>query len=175
MKVYNRYAHTLFELALENDVIDLVCDELSQISKILKDNTEFFNILIAPNIPQIEKIALIDNIFLGKCNELTLNFLKTLAENDRINIIFNIISEFKSIILDHNDEVKVIFTTAIDLDESTKLELIKKVEEKITKKVIPFFIIDPKILGGVIMSYNNTLIDGSIKTKLLNLNKHIGK
>lgn len=172
MKVHNRYAISLYECSENNDK---TLEELNQIAKIFKENLDFFNILMCKTITFNDKQKLINNVFDGRCNEYTLNFIKVLCKNERISDFVLILKEYQKLIYLNNNKIKVKFTTAIDIDEDLRLNLIKKAEEITKKDVLPIFIIDPKILGGVIISYENTVIDGSLKNKLQNLNKEIRK
>ncbi len=175
MKVFSRYATSLYEIADENKKVDEVSKELEQIAKVFEDNAELFDVFSSPTVSVSDKLAILSKVFKGKISETAYSFLGVLCEKKRIDLFFEVKDEFKEIHFAEKKQIEAVITTAIEIDSKTKASLVKRLEEKTGKSVIPSYEVDKTIMGGVIVSYDNTLIDGSIKTKLLNLNKHIGK
>ena len=66
----------------------------------------------------------------------------------------------------HNNIVKMTAITSVALKSEQREKLIGKLEEKSGKKVILSEKIDPSILGGIIVEYDNSRIDNSVKGKL---------
>ena len=69
-------------------------------------------------------------------------------------------------IRDSNNIVKMTAITSVALKSEQREKLIGKLEEKSGKKVILSEKIDPSILGGIIVEYDNSRIDNSVKGKL---------
>jgi F-type H+-transporting ATPase subunit delta len=99
------------------------------------------------------------------------NFVKILAENGDLPKIDDIEKEFKRIEREAKGIKEVNVTFAHSLENNSKImdELNKVVEGKVEFKTT----VDESIIGGVVVRVENTLIDGSVKTQLNNLNNQL--
>lgn len=173
MVVCNRYATSFFELAKEENLLDTAFSDIVAISQALKDNKDLLNVLCSPIIKAEDKNEIILKVFKDEIHEYTKNFLMVLNSKKRINLFFDIALEFEKI---YNIEMgieKAVITTAIEFSDAEKESLLEKLSAKQNKKIKAEFKVDASILGGVIVSFDNKLIDGSVKAKLDNINKQM--
>lgn len=108
----------------------------------------------------------------GKDHDKVLdNFVKILAENGDLGKFEEIEKEFKAIEREAKGIKEVNVTFAHDLENNSKImdELNKVVEGKVEFKTL----VGKDIIGGVVVRVEDTLIDGSVKTQLENLNKSL--
>ena len=61
----------------------------------------------------------------------------------------------------------------IEIDEGMSKSLTEKMEKISGKKVVLKNIIDKDIIGGVVLSFDGKVIDGSVKAKLASLQKQL--
>ncbi|EKY27663.1 ATP synthase subunit delta, sodium ion specific domain protein [Clostridium celatum DSM 1785] len=74
----------------------------------------------------------------------------------------------------HLDKLNVlqgIVKTTIPLEEYEYNSLVDKLEKKYKKEIILKKIVDPEILGGIYVRIGNDVLDGSVKTRLDDLEK----
>ena len=173
MVVSNRYASSLFEIAKEENILSEIFSDLSDISKIFEQNKELYNVLSAPNINDTDKIAIFEKLFKGKIQAILYNFIAILIDKKRIDLFFDIKNEFVEIYNQDKNIIKANVTTAIEMDDDLKVKVLEKIKAITKKEVVMQYVIDESIIGGIIIKYDNTLIDDSVQTKLLNLNKQI--
>ncbi len=64
-------------------------------------------------------------------------------------------------------------TTSHPLDDQTRQHIVEKVQERLGKKIEVFERRDPSLLGGVVIKYGDTVLDGSIKRKLAALREQL--
>ena len=64
-----------------------------------------------------------------------------------------------------------IVKTTVPLEENEYNSLVEKLERKYNKEIILKKEIDPEILGGIYVRIGNDVIDGTVKTRLDNLEK----
>jgi len=64
-------------------------------------------------------------------------------------------------------------STAIEISQDFKKELQKKFEPLIGKKMELTYTTDPSLIGGVVTKIGNRVFDGSIKTQLQSLKRHL--
>ena len=92
-----------------------------------------------------------------------------MARNRRLFVLSEIINSYEEIYATRKGQVTVEVTTAIELTEEQLKSLSVTLEESIGSKIDMVVIIDPKILGGLIISMGSRMFDSSIKSKIKRL------
>jgi F-type H+-transporting ATPase subunit delta len=163
------YSEALYELAAENGSEEETNEELSAVAGIFGENAGLYSLLSAPTIADNEKTEALDNIFGGRISDTTLNFLCLITKKGRIRHLKGIADAFKALWYESAGIMEVGVTAARPLTPKQKSELSDKLEQKYGKKIIMTEKTDPDILGGVIVSFGDTMLDGSVRTKLSNM------
>lgn len=169
---YN-YAEALFELSLENDCLESVYEEFLSVTQILNENPDFVKFLNLPTVEWDEKEKILSKVFGDKLGEVMFNFLNVTAQKGRVKGLSLIFSEFKALYNDKMNILEVTATTAIPLTDSLRERLIDKLSAVSGKKIVLKERVDSKIIGGIVLSYNNTEIHASVRDKLEKLKAQI--
>ena len=61
--VSKTYGEALFELAVEDDKVDVLTEEIESIKKIFDENKEFGKLMNHPKILKEEKLTILENVF----------------------------------------------------------------------------------------------------------------
>ncbi len=93
--VTSNYTLVLFDLALEENHLEEIGQELADIAEILDQNPEYKTFLTSPQIAKEDKIQSIDNIFGDKIQKTTKNFIKVLIGNGRAAYLSEVAKEYK--------------------------------------------------------------------------------
>ena len=166
-KVYGEYSTALFEIAHENNLGKEFYEELHLVSDEFKDNPEYINILSSPNIPVKRRHALLTEAFGKHIHEYVLSFVKLICEKGRIKEFSEFVSEFDALYNAFNSVVHAYIASTVELLDDKKEELIKCLEKISGCFVVPHYEIDKSLVGGIVVRMNDTIIDGSIKHKLI--------
>lgn len=169
---YN-YAEALFELSLENDCLESVYEEFMSVTQIFKENPDFVKFLNLPTVEWDEKEKILSKVFGDKLSEVMFNFLNVTAQKGRVKGLSLIFSEFKALYNDRMNILEVTATTAIPLTDSLREKLAHKLSAVSGKKIVLKERVDSKIIGGIVLSYNNTEIHASVRDKLEKLKAQI--
>lgn len=161
------YAKALIDMTNDGKIFrsDLL-RELDSVSSVLAASKDLFDILQSPAVSSDKKVLILEDIFKGNINPELLNFLKLLAEKNRFDSFNDILSAF-SVLADELDGIKrVTVISAIELSEDLKNELISKLSSKLSMKIVPEWTVDENIVGGLVIKYDDNVIDTSVKSKL---------
>lgn len=169
----NKIGRTLFDVAKENDSLDLALNDLRESSKAILINKDFITLMNNPNLLKEKKIEIIDSAFSG-VDKNVINTIKILSENLQISLIESVEDQYIEL---YNKEVKNINVRVESAQELT-VEQIANLKEKIKEQlklnnVVVNNIVDPSLLGGLKIVYNNKVIDSTIKAKLNSMKKQI--
>ncbi|MEI6836046.1 MAG: ATP synthase F1 subunit delta [Candidatus Falkowbacteria bacterium] len=106
----------------------------------------------------------------AKVKELLHNFVALLGRNRDLSLEPAICQAFSNIWNKENGEVVAKLTSARELGKESRTTVVDYLTKKSgAKNVILEETIDPKILGGFILKYNNKIIDGSLRSSLSEL------
>ena len=173
--VENTYGDALFSLIIEEDKSALtdVLGELKSIAGIFGSEPDFIKLLKAPTVPLENKQSIIKEIFDGRVHRFVLNFLLVLTESGRIDSFDKILAYFTQLHNDYKNIADVTVVSAMPLSEQTAEKIRAKMASVTGKTVNMTLKTDPQVIGGVVISYGNTTIDGSVKARLEQLKNDI--
>nr|WP_263330260.1 ATP synthase F1 subunit delta [Paraclostridium sp. AKS73] len=97
--VASRYAEALFQVGEDSKSTEKLYNELKAVVDIINENKEFANILKSPIVSKDDKKDLISNVFGSQLNKEMLNFMKILADKDRLSLITGIAEAFKALLM----------------------------------------------------------------------------
>lgn len=168
--VAERYASSLFELALEAGVIEAVASDLNRFQAMLDDSADLKRLVVSPVFSADEQAKAI-SIIAEKAgiSGLAANFLKVVAGNRRLFAVPGMIVAYHEIAAAHRGEITAEVTSAHALDEAQETELKAALKSVTGKDVKVLLTIDPSILGGLIVKVGSRQTDTSLRTKLSTL------
>lgn len=171
--VANRYAESLFDLALETNQVKDYCRDIDLIKAVFESDPSIVLFFSHVLIEDEDKCVLLDKSFKGQVNDYVLNFLKLLVKKRRIRYVMEIINAFKSLTNEYFGIQEGILYTSYDISDVE----VKKVEHALSKKenkTIHLKVIkDSSLIGGIKVEINNRVFDGSIKNKVTLLKKEL--
>ena len=168
------YARSLFEVGREQDKLDELREQLGQFADAVNENRELAVFFFSPYFSTKEKQEALGRILDG-ASPILMNFLSLLIENHRMPVIFRIRQEYERLWQEENRMLPVQITSAIALDDATTASLGETIGERAGRKVTLATIVDPDILGGVIVRVGNSILDASIRNRLEQLRRHVAQ
>ena len=162
-----RYAQAVFQIALENDSLDQWSSDLDQIADALGDG-DFLTFLEAPQVPEREKLQGIDTVFTGM-SDLARNLLGVLVDHRSVRFAVIVRDQFRALADAHNGVARATVTTAVPLTDEQRGRVSELLGELVGAQVDTSEDVDPQIVGGIIARVGDHLIDGSVSTKLRNM------
>lgn len=173
--IASRYAEALFQVGEESNSTEKLYNELKAVVDIIKENKEFADILKSPIVSKEDKKELITNIFGSNIDKEMLNFMKILADKDRLSLIANIEQALKALINKKNNILEGIAITAVPMKDDEVKELQVKLSTKYNKTVILKNEVDESVLGGVLVRLGNEEIDGTVKNRLEKMQEQLSQ
>lgn len=173
--VSKNYARALFDIAVEENRIEDIGEEIEAIVSIIKSEKSFYDFFVTPLVSKQEKIELVDKAFGGKVSKTAENFLKVLIENGRTGAIEATSTTYHKLKLDYFNMVEATAYTVVPMTDPQQQKLIEKLEKETGKKIIFKNEIDQSILGGMMIKIGEKEIDGTVLNRLKNLEAAISK
>jgi F-type H+-transporting ATPase subunit delta len=166
------YARSLFEVAKQQDNLDVVREQLGQFADALDDSRELSVFFFSPYFSTPEKKDGLDKT-LDDADPIVLNFLELLVENHRMPVVFRVRREFDALWRAENQLLPVQITSAIELDESVASRIGEEIGRQTGRQVQLTSTVDPDVLGGIVLRVGNSILDASIRSRLERLRKQV--
>lgn len=170
-----RYAKSLMDLATEGKKLDVVYADMGKLLKYCQKVNDFRLLLQSPLIKTDKKINTFKILLKGEVSEITDKFLILLAKNKRESYLEKIAEEF---IDQYKTKMKistVLITSATKIDEPTKKKVIEILTNHLKTTIELVEKIDPKIIGGFVLTVGNRQADMSVLRQLKQLNKNFNQ
>ena len=162
-----RYASALFDLARDQRQIESVGKSLEALNQALADSKDFNELVTSPLVSREEAgksfAALAPQLGL---DPVTANFLGVLARNGRKSELRNVIRAFRRLAAEHRGETTAEVVTARPLNDDQLAQLRQQLRTRAGRDVNIDAIVDPSLLGGIVVKLGSQQIDASIRTKL---------
>lgn len=171
-RIAARYAKSLVGLAQERGELDAVYNDMKYLQAICKSNRDFVSLLRSPVIKAAKKEAIIIAVTKGNIGSLTTAFTKLLTDKGREEDMPEIINAF----IEQYDAIqgieKIKLTTAVPVSDAVRDEIVNKVKAATGfDKVEVESVVNPNLIGGFVLEYNNNLVDASVLRDLKDIKK----
>jgi F-type H+-transporting ATPase subunit delta len=170
-----RYALAIFAFALENNEIDRLSADMKMIGNVMSENTELQHLMVSPVVSNVRKKIILRKIFEDHIHKLTLTFLDILVRKGREREIREIAIQFDKIYLDYKKITRVELTTATAIEPATQQRMMSSFEDKTHNTLQLEEQVDPDIIGGFVLKFDDYLYDASIRKTLSKLRKEFDK
>lgn len=171
MIVASRYAKSLIDLAQETGQLEEVRKDMQLINEVSKNNRDFIVLLQSPVVKTDKKQAIFKQLFEGKVSKTTFAFLNLLASKRRESYIADVASAFDEQYKTLKNIITVKVESAVPLDEKTKAEILAPVKSAHKGAIALVEKVNPSLIGGFVLTINDTQIDHSVRRKLNDLRK----
>jgi F-type H+-transporting ATPase subunit delta len=167
------YAKALLEVGQDSKQTEEFVSELKDILSILSSNEDIWNFLISPQFSKANKLNSLEKALKGKASEQILSFLSILIKNDRIFYLSDIYTQFSALNDKVNNILRVTLQSAAPLSNENLSEITKWFLDEYKMKAEIVTVVRPELVGGVVIYFDDKVIDGSIQSNLKNISKSI--
>ena len=160
------YAEALFGVARAEGTLGEVEDELFRFSQTLQGNDELRDALTNPGIPASRRQQIIEDLLGGRASSTTVALVSLVVGTGRARDLPGIIRQLVEMsAAEANKEVAEV-RSAIDLNDDQRKRLAEALGKATGKQVEVKVVVDPSVMGGLVAQVGDTVIDGSVRSRL---------
>ncbi len=164
--VARRYARGLFDVAREQNQVEAVASDLQEVVAALRQNPDLRKLLERQWVATKDKKELLKKLWQERVCSLVYSFLELLVDKHRERYLEAIMEVYLDLLRDLKNITVAEVRTAFPL-EPQREAAIKQALEKMTGKNIELrSIVDPELIGGVVIKVGDRVYDGSVKKRL---------
>lgn len=168
--IAGRYAVALFDLAEEQGKLADVERDLTAVRALLEEGSVFSDLVASPILGRSQQAEVMATVAKeAELGTLAANFLGVLTENRRLKTLATVIEDFFTLLASARGEVTAEVTSAQKLSDDQVEALRARLKAAVGSDVTFNTVVDPRLLGGLVVKVGSRMIDSSVKTKLQNL------
>ncbi len=165
--IAERYAQALSQAVPQDADMARVRDDVAQLSQLATQSAELRTALRNPVIPPGQKAAVLKAIA-GRIGALaeTSRFIDTLAAHERLDLLDEIADAVARVVDRRAGVVEVEVRSAATLDDALRARLAPVLARLAKAKVRTREVVDPSLIGGMVVRVGGTVYDGSLASQL---------
>jgi F-type H+-transporting ATPase subunit delta len=170
--VERRYAQALYEAALDDGRLDEVRSGLADFLHAEREVPELRTVLLNPELDSASKADLLGDLLAG-AEPLLRNFLRLLAEKDRIALLNEISRELEALVAAGEKKLRIVLTTASKISDEEERALVKRIETATGQAVEARRHVDPSLIGGLVVETGSLRLDASVRGRIEKLRSEL--
>jgi len=171
--VARRYAKALFALATEAGTAEATGIELERLAATAADPA-LRDVLRSPMLSGTQRNALAGSLIAElKLSDLLRRFALLLADQQRLDSLPMIDLQFRRLVDESLGRLRATIRTPSALDPHQQNALVATFSKLTGKHIQADIVVDPELLGGVVVEVGGRVYDGSVRTQLDLLTKQL--
>ncbi len=162
----NVYAKALIGFGQQSGDADSLVDELAAVVDVIDQIPRLKMTLESPRVALEVKWKMLESAFGGKVSQEMLNFLRIVVKKGRFGCLSAVEASARRIQDEMSGRVQATLTTAESVDDSTRENIANQFSNLLGKQVILSTLVDPEIIGGIVVKVGDTVYDASVANQL---------
>jgi len=167
------YARGLFEIARAEGTIDEVEDELFRFARSYESSDDLRNALTDEQIPASRRQAIIEDLLGGKVTPTTTQLISMVVGSGRARDLPAIVDKLVARASTAKNLEVAEVRSAIPLTADQETRLAAALANATGKEVNLKIVVDPAVLGGLVATVGDTVIDGTVRTRIEQLKSRL--
>jgi F-type H+-transporting ATPase subunit delta len=160
------YAGALLAVARSEGSLAEVEDELFRFARTLEASDELRTTLTDAALPVSRRQQIVEDLLGGKANPVTVALSSMVIGTGRSRDLVAIIDELVRLSAAEANKELAEVRSAVPLTDDQKTRLAEALGKATGKSVELKVVIDPTVLGGLVAQVGDTVIDGSVRSRL---------
>ena len=158
------YAEAAFKLARDTGALAAWSDALSRLAAVVS-NEVARDLVGNPALGTAQLADLLCDAA-GQLSAEQKNFVRVLADNERLETLPSVASQFEALRNQHEGVIDAQITSAFPLSEEQVSQIVGTLAAKYGRSVKPSVSVDPELIGGVSIRVGDEVMDASVRGKL---------
>ncbi|MCP4553355.1 MAG: ATP synthase F1 subunit delta [Bacteroidetes bacterium] len=170
-RIANRYAKALFDLALEQDILESVKPDMDLVASVCEQNKDFRLMLHSPIIYTDKKEKIISLIFEKHFQQISLYFLHLITRKNREAFIEPIAKQFIEQYKEYKNITTAVLSTAVKIDQNINEEVVELLEDQTKGEIELIESVKEELIGGFVLAYKDFQYNASVQKQIKELKK----
>ena len=127
---------------------------------------EVCTVISSPRVERTQLTGLLGDILGGRAKPQQLNFIRVLAENQRLLLLPEIAAIYETLRAEAEKTVNVVVDSAFELSAAQQERIASALKKRMGREIKLVCQVNKELLGGVVIRAGDKVIDGSARTRL---------
>ena len=160
------YAAALFEVARAEGSLETVEEELFRVARTIEGSDELRSTLTDRAVPVEMRQGIVEDLLGSRASSVTTALVSFVVGSGRSKDLPAIIDRLVERAAEERSQAVAEVRSAIPLDDDQKTRLAAALGKATGKNISVKVVVDPSILGGIVAQVGDTVIDGSVRSRL---------
>lgn len=171
--IARNYAEALLTLATRAKAADAWGRLINNIGEAVLQNPKLQNFLAAPDVASQAKQQVFEKAFANEVPRPMLRFLQKVIENRRQMLFPQIATEYASLLDKAAGRIHARVTLARPASDADRISITNALSSRLGRDVVAHIDVDDTMLGGIIVRYGDTVMDGSVRRRMAGLRSQL--
>jgi len=167
------YARALLDIVSAEGHLDDVEDELFRFARIVEGNDDLRMSLSNPGLPLDRRAAIVDELLDNRALPITRAITTFVVGAGRGHDLPAIVDRFVDLAAQTRQQTVAEVRSAVALDDEQRQRIADALSRATGKQVEVKVIVDESVLGGIVATIGDTVIDGTVRHRLDQLKEQI--
>ncbi len=167
------YAEAIVTVAQAEGVAERVSDELYQVARAVEGHAELGQRLTDAGVDTLTKLQVVSELLVGRAHQQTISAVLYVIQAGRARQLVEIADEVVRRAAASRQRSVAEVRTAVPLEADEVRRLTDALSRATGQQVEAKVTVDPAVVGGVVVTMGDTVIDGSIARRLQELRIHL--
>src|SRR5262245_40260488 len=167
------YANSLLEIARAEGHVGEVEDELFRFARVVDANDELRMALSDRTLPVERRTAIVEELLEGRAMPVTVAMIAFIVAAGRGHDLTGIVTRFVELAAATRQHEVAEVRSAVALDDAHVQRLAQALSQATGKQIEVKVIVDEKVLGGLVATIGDTVIDGTVRHRIAQLKETI--
>lgn len=163
------YADAFLSVITAEGNINEVSDELFRFARVLEGNDELRQALVDPHLPAVRRQQIVEDLLAGKATDTTAALVSMVVGAGRARELPAIVDRLLALTASRSNRSIAEVRSAVELTDDQKARLADALAKATGREVDVVVIVDPTVMGGVVTQIGDTVIDGTVRSRLAQL------
>ena len=173
LAVASVYAEALLDMAQERGAVDELSAELQSIAAMFDRDPATAALFSSPMVDARARAAALERIFRGNASELLADSLQVIQRKGRLELLPAIAEAYRALRDQRQGVVDALVTSAVPLSAELRDRLTRELAQALAKQPRLAEIVEPAILGGVVIEVDGKKFDSSVSSQLRRLEANL--
>ncbi len=127
---------------------------------------EIRSVISSPRVAKTQMVGLLVDLLGGQLKPQQVNFIRVLAENQRLLLLPEIAAIFDFLKAEAEKTVNVVVDSAFELSSEQQNKIVNSMKKRMGREIKLTCTVNKELLGGVVIRAGDKVIDGSARTRL---------
>ncbi len=166
MDAHTGYAEGLLAIARAEGDVESTKSQLADVARVITGNDELRSTLSNNLVPAAVRGQIVDDVLAGKTTDVVRAIVGMIVAAGRGGQLNEIVQAFISLAASSSGKEVAMVRSAVALTTVQEEQLAAALKQKTGADVELQVVVDPSVVGGAVTTIGDTVIDGSIRTRL---------